>query len=88
MPPVTRTAHAGAREPPPLRRVSAMCAVRFTPNGRRLARKLCLDDVGTYYHYFVTQPNGARIHNLSKDRPWNNDSVWIPEELVPDHVVV
>ena len=61
-------------QPPPLLRTSAMITVRFTPNGRRMARRMMIqptNDPVCYYwftggdtktHHFLTSDGIFRIH--------------------------
>lgn len=43
-----------ARQPPPLRRTSALAAVRFTSKGRRMARRMMIPDRDARMYYWCT----------------------------------
>jgi hypothetical protein len=54
--------------PPPLRRVSALVSVRFTPRGRRMARKLCFQDEGGVYWYYASGQGEDTEHVFVRPR--------------------
>ncbi len=66
---LTRSIRARMRRTPtPLRRTSAMRPVRFTVQGRRLARKLCMDERICYALYLVWDREGVPTFHLSSHR--------------------
>ena len=69
--------------PPPLHRTSAMVRVRFTPEGRRLARKLCLEDRDTYMYYSLEREGRCRhmlVDSSGRVREFA-DAALVPERV-------
>ena len=89
MPPTTRAQRdGGAGAPPQLRRMSAVARIRFTPSGRRDARRLLLDERAAYYMHFEIDRDGRKVFVLERaDAAW-----WTPLHrrvvlpAMPEHV--
>lgn len=70
--------------PVALKRISAMTRIRVVPQGRRLARKLCMDEDWVYQMHFEAQNGVVTYHvqslNTASTRLWTfRDLSDIPE---------
>lgn len=62
---LTRTqARRRSRTPPPLRRTSAIATVRFTPTGRRMARRMMMPTRDVRIYYWFTSMHGETTHHF------------------------
>lgn len=50
--------------PPPLRRTSALSTVRFTPMGRRMARRMMMPTRDVKIYYWFTSLHGETTHHF------------------------
>lgn len=60
---LTRT-QAGRRTPPQLRRTSAIAVVRFTKEGRRMARRMMIPTNDAKLYYWFTSLHGQTTHHF------------------------
>lgn len=82
--PITRAQfRESAAVPVPLTRMTAMRPVHFTTRGRRLARRLCLDDRATYLLSMSDDGVARRYHLHGRDGMRSFDG----HADVPDYVV-
>lgn len=62
---LTRTqAHSAPRNPAPLRRTSAIATVRFTREGRRMARRMMMPTCDREIYYWFTSLHGETTHHF------------------------
>ena len=88
MAPTTRAQRVAVRAgPPPLRRTSALVRIRFTPLGRRGARRLCLDDRSPYLMHFETPRGGPTVCVLERAEAGAGAHARrvVPRDAMPDY---
>ena len=72
------------RMPPPLHRTSAIAAVRFTRNGRRLARRMMIPTGDLRVYYWFTSLRGETTHHFST----SSGTYSVQGDVVPEFEAV
>lgn len=83
---LTRTqARRRSHTPPPLRRTSAIATVRFTPMGRRMARRMMMPTRDPKIYYWFTSLHGETTHHFhTSGGTFSVTGSVVPEvEMVP-----
>ena len=71
-------------EPVALRRTSALIPIRFTRKGRAQARRMCIDEYGTYALYFLER-DGVTTYHLADCRTDRPSFAFEDEALIPEY---